>query len=462
MSYFKSIDRRRAGNFKFAAILFVALSFFAAPAAAQTGTVDNIAKQAASVTEFEVNGLKVLVKRREAAPTVAAGLFLRGGVRNQTPATAGIENFALAVATEAGKKFPRQALRRELSRTGSSLSSGSSRDYSAVSFASTREHFDRIWELFSDVITEPAFAAPDVERVRQQIISGLREAETVPDAALQSAQERVIHAGHPYAVDPSGTIANISRFTTKDLADYFRDSMQTSRLLLVVVGDIDADELRAKVSSTFGKLPRGSHKAVAIEPLKFVEPTVDITPRTILTNYVQGSFAAPSLKDADYFPMRVAMTILQQRIYEEVRVKRQLSYAPNAELNNYAANTGKIYVTAVDATRAVSVMLQEITNLKETPVQDQMISGMAGQFLTNYYVGQETNAAQAAELARYELIGGGWRNSFEFLNRIRAVTAKDVQNVANKYMKNLRFVVIGNPRAVDEAVFTSTGEAVVE
>jgi predicted Zn-dependent peptidase len=86
-------------------------------------------------------------------------------------------------------------------------------------------------------------------------------------------------------------------------------------------------------------------------------------------------------------------------------------------------------------------------------VDDDQISGSAGQFLTNYYLSQETNAAQAGELARYEILGGGWKNSFEFINRIREVKPADVRAVANKYMRNLRFVVIGNPSSVNKAVF---------
>jgi predicted Zn-dependent peptidase len=82
-----------------------------------------------------------------------------------------------------------------------------------------------------------------------------------------------------------------------------------------------------------------------------------------------------------------------------------------------------------------------------------MIDGLAGQFLTQYYLDQETSGAQAAELARYELIGGGWRNAFQFLERVRKVTAADVKNVSKKYMKNLRFVVVGDTEAIDRKIF---------
>ncbi len=90
---------------------------------AQTPGKPGIADQAALVSEFDVNGMKVLVKRRENAPTVAAGLFIRGGARNISDKNAGIENFMLDVATQGSKNFPRETLRRELASTGSSIGS---------------------------------------------------------------------------------------------------------------------------------------------------------------------------------------------------------------------------------------------------------------------------------------------------------------------------------------------------
>src|SRR5258708_398653 len=86
---------------------------------------------ALGVTESTVNGLRVLVKPRPSSQTVAAGLFIRGGSRNITAASAGIEALMLDLATEASTNFPRETLRRELARTASALSYGSNYDYSA-------------------------------------------------------------------------------------------------------------------------------------------------------------------------------------------------------------------------------------------------------------------------------------------------------------------------------------------
>src|SRR4051794_29892667 len=94
------------------------LAIASAAGLAQSVATPSLAGQAANVTEFDVNGLKVILKRRESSPTVSVGLFLRGGVRNYTDKTAGIENLMLNSAVEAGQTKKRQAVRRELARNG--------------------------------------------------------------------------------------------------------------------------------------------------------------------------------------------------------------------------------------------------------------------------------------------------------------------------------------------------------
>ncbi len=118
-----------------------------------------------------------------------------------------------------------------------------------------------------------------------------------------------------------------------------------------------------------------------------------------------------------------------------------------------ATNTGNISVSATETNRAVNLMLIEIDKLKNNPIQKSDILETGSFFLTTYYMKQETNAAQAAELANYELIGSGWRNSADFLDRIRDVTPADVQRVSKTYMKNIRFIVLGDPSVINRQMF---------
>lgn len=417
-----------------------------------------ISDPTALVTEFDVNGLKVLVKKREGSLTVVAGLFVKGGARNITAANAGIENLMLDAASEATVNFPRERMRSELARMGSSISSGLNLDYSALTLATTRLNFDRSWEMFTDVVLRPTFATEDVDRVRSRIVLSLRDDTDTPDSYLQLLQARVAYAGHPYLNDPQGTADSVARLTAEDVRRYHKEVMETSRLLLVVVGDLDAQALKQRIADSFGKLPRGNYKPAPLPELSFPVSTLEVTPRDIPTNYVQGVFTAPSLSAPDIYPMKIASSILQSRVFVEIRLKRNLSYAPDAFLWAQGSNLGGIAVSSTDANQSVKVMLEQISQMQADPVSDDELKGTIQHFITRYYLGQESNAGQAGELAQFELLGGGWRNSALFMDKLSAVTAADVQRVAQKYMRHIRFVVLGNPKSIDSKVFADPAD----
>lgn len=423
-------------------------------AVAKPSSLSSLSDAAALVTEFDVNGLKVLVKRREGSQTVVAGFFIKGGSRNITAANAGIENLMLDAASEASVNFPRERLRMELSRMGTAISSGINYDYSGLTLASTRANFDRSWEIFTDVALRPTFTNEDVERVGNRIVLSIRDDADTPDSYLQVLQARAAYAGHPYLNDPNGTAESVSRLTAEGLRRYHKQMMETSRLLLVVVGDLDPQLLRQRIAASFGKLPRGDYRPSTLPQLSFASSTVEVTERDLPTNYVQGVFTAPGLAAPDVYPMRVAVSILQNRLFVEIRAKRNLSYAPEAFLWNQGSNLGGVSVSSTDANQSVRIMLDEIARLQLELISRDELKGTVQHYLTRYYLGQETNAAQAGELAQAELLGGDWRNSTAFMEKISAVTPADVQRVAQKYMRNIRFVVLGNPKSVDTKIFT--------
>ena len=406
------------------------------------------------VTEFDVKGLKVLLKRRTGSQTVAAGMFFRGGARNVDAKNAGIELLALQVATEATTSFPRERLRRELATTGTSIGAGMTFDYSVLSLASTRQGFDRAWAIFTDAVLRPSFTVEDVDRVKTRMVAALSEGESRPDSYIEQLQAKVAYAGHPYQNDPHGSVDVVRRLTPADVKAFHQELLQTSRMLLVVVGDLDPRVLQQKVESAFSGLPRGNYAASPTPTLSFAQPTVQVTARTLPINFVKGVYAAPSLTSPDIYPLKVATAVLEQRVFDEVRVRRSLSYAPNAFLESQGANVGGIEFTSVDPNQTVSIMLDEIKKLQTVETRPDEIRAIAQQFLTRSYLQEEASAAQAGVLAQSELIGGGWRQSSEALQRLRAVTPADVKRVANTYIRNLQFVVVGNPRSIDAKVFT--------
>ena len=179
----KSI-RRMISSALLIAILFVGVGYSQAQrrqateqpqAQAQQSIQSVVANQAALVSEFDVNGLKVLLKRREGSLTVAAGLFIRGGAANINAQNAGIETLMLSAATEATTNFPRERMRSELSRMGTVIGSSSNNDYSVLSLATTRMHFERSWQIFTDVVLRPSFTKEDVALVQQRQVVSLSD-----------------------------------------------------------------------------------------------------------------------------------------------------------------------------------------------------------------------------------------------------------------------------------------------
>ena len=213
-----------------------------------------VAKQASLVSEFEVNGLKVLMKRREGSLTVSAGLFVRGGAANINASNAGIESLMLSASTEATTGFPREKMRSELSRMGTVIGSSATNDYSVLSLACTRMHFDRSWQLFTDVILRPSFTKEDVSLVQDRAVVALSDDTDNPDVYLQKLQEKVAYAGHPYLNDTDGTPETIAKLTPEDLRRYHDKLMETSHLLLVIVGDLDPAEVKDRVTSQYWKV----------------------------------------------------------------------------------------------------------------------------------------------------------------------------------------------------------------
>ena len=435
---------------KYRISLIIAFVAFAVSAFGQT---DNISGQAALVSEFDAGGIKVLLKRRPNSPTIAGGLFIKGGARNINDKTAGLERLMISTAIEAGKNTPRATVRQELSRAGSSITSAVNNDYSVIGIATTRADFDRTFDILADVTLNPLFAEDDLKRNREQLLAALRESGATPEAALESLESRVIYAGHPYANDVNGTPTTIASFTAADLRAHHKKVMETSRLLFVFVGDIEPEKLKSMIAAKFGKLPRGTYKNEPIAQVDFTRGSLDTVQRNLPTNYVKGTFAAPSLSSPDYFAMRVAMSLLQSLVYQEVRGRLQLSYAPDAEMESQGANTANISVSTTDPNRATAAMLNQVRLLQERTLPEGVIDEVAAFFLTRYYMNQETSFAQVGELARYELIGGGWRNAFEFINGVRKVTPQDLRSVSNKYMKNLRFTYVGDANLLNRSLF---------
>ena len=192
--------------------------------------------------------------------------------------------------------------------------------------------------------------------------------EDNPDAHLDDLADSIMYAGHPYAVASDGTIASIKAITRDDLAKWHDARLTKENLLLVVVGNVTRADLEKKIAAALGSLPATGGTARVVGPAVAKPGDVKVVQRDLPTNYILGVFPVPSLAERDFAAFRLGMAILSDRLFEEVRTKRNLTYAVSTGVSSRRANQGNLYVTAVQPDTTLKVMLGEVRRLQREPL----------------------------------------------------------------------------------------------
>jgi zinc protease len=409
------------------------------------------------ITVGYANGMQIIVKRIPGAELASSQLNIRGGVRNWQAADAGVERLALSAAVAGGTvSLDKDAFARKLAALGSNISARSTQDYSAIQAKCLTAKWDETFALLAGTFLHPALPASEIEVQRAAQIAELRREQENPDAALQLLMHKTVFAGHPYANRAIGTLESVSALKADALRAHLGKLRETNRLVLVVVGDLDPAHVIAQAKTALGALPRGAYTPAPLPQLSFTQPTVTTAEKKLATNYIQGVFPAPGWTDPDFAGAMMTMNVLAFRLFEEIRTKRNLSYAPGANFGWYSAMAlGSVYVSAVDPNTTVKVIYDEIARLKKEPVPEKELAGTKETFLTGYLMRNEATDGQAGLLSTAALIGGDWKLGRGLPERIRAVTAADVQRFAQKYIGRLQVVVLGDPAKIDKALFGS-------
>jgi len=427
-----------------AALVFAPVAFAADKAPVTDG----------DVTDATINGVHVLVKRVPGAEVVATNLYIRGGARNWGKDNAGIESLALEVASSGGAgSLDKIAFARRLSELGSTIDTGTGFDWSAIRAKGLLKNFDPTLALVADVFLRPLMPDSAVELARAQALVGLQRENEQPDSRLNILVNQTLWAGQPYANRTVGTADTVKALTGAQLKAHLASLRQGSRLLLVVVGDVDPAHVVASVKQAFGTLERGAYVDTPLAAPKFTAPTLVTEQRTLPTNYLQGWFTLPAVASPDYAAARVTMDYLQDQLFEEVRTKRNLSYAPGAYYTMTQAGViGAVSVSAVDPTTTYKVMQDELRREQSVLISPERLAAAKSTFLTGYINNAEATHGQPAMLASAQLQAGGVRYSRRFLDDVRAVTPAQVQAFAKKYYVNLQTIMLGDPAKLDPAL----------
>jgi predicted Zn-dependent peptidase len=401
-----------------------------------------------------INGVKVIVQP-SGNDIVVIQAIIKGGVENYPAAKAGVEELAMTALTECGtNKDDKNSFKDKLDKVSAQVNGNSGMDYATFSMNCIKSDFETVWPLYTDAMLSPRFDAKEFARIKQDAINSINANESNPDFAIDKMAKQNAFAGKSYSKDPGGSLVTVNQLTVADVKKHWQTIFTRSRMVIVVVSDLDKKTIEEKVKAFLAKVPAGAPykqtKASYTPPANTFKPQ----PRENATNYVQGITSGPVAGSPDYNAFILAMRVFSTRHFIEIRTKNGLSYAPGAWLSQGNTTYANIYVTTTDPNKYIAVARQLIDKIKTEGFTEEELKNIKTQYLTGVYYRQETNEAQAGSFAFNEVVHGNWKRANMIKDDIKKVTLADMNTAFKKYINNITWSYQGDTKKVNPLMYT--------
>lgn len=403
--------------------------------------------------EMKINGVKVIVQP-SGNEIVEVLTILKGGVQNYAATKAGIENLAMTALTECGTlKDDKNSFKNKLDKVSAEMGGFTGMDYASFRMNCIAGDFEKVWPLYIDAMTIPKFDTKEFDRIKQDQITALRAQESNPDFAIDQMAKQLAFAGKNYAKNPGGTVETISKLTAAETKNYYKSIFTRSRMVIVVVGELDKKNLEDKLKSFLAKVPQGVPFVQKKESFAAATNSFQPKDKELATNYVKGITGAPQPGTPDYDAFVLAMRIFAKKHFIEVRTNNGLSYAPQAYFSSGVTPYANVSASTTDPNKYIAVTRQLIDKIKAEGFTEEDLRNQKTGYITNVYYRQETNNAQAAALASNEVVNGNWRRANTIKDEMKNVTVEDLNRVFKKYVSNFSWAYQGDSKKVDPQLY---------
>jgi predicted Zn-dependent peptidase len=393
------------------------------------------------------NGLIVLTERMEHLHSVAMGVWIRSGSRCESADVNGISHFVEHMLFKGTRSRSAQHIAREMDSIGGNLDAFTSKETICFNVKSLSDHVPIALDVLTDMVLNPTFAVPDIERERGVILEEIKIDEDNPDVLVHELFTQSFWKGHPLGSPILGTTETVGRLGQEQLFGYHGDRFHGGNMVFSAAGNLDHDEFVAAVAGKFSSLPGGQ----ALSELSAPEPSA----RIILRNkkaleqvQICLGVPAPPVADDSRYATSILNTVLgggmSSRLFQNIREERGLAYSVYSDMSPYR-DTGNFCVyagtSAGKALEVVDLILAEFRNLKESPISDEELTRAKDQLRGNILLSLESSNARMANLARQEMYFHQFFSADEIIARINEVTAAEVQTMAQRLFEPDRIAV---------------------
>jgi len=409
------------------------------------------------------NGVPVWIVELHKVPVVEVSLVIKTGASADPANKAGAASLTADMLDEGAGSRGALEIADAVDHLGADLSSGSSFDSSSVDLHVPVARLPEALAIMADVALRPTFPDQELQRVRDERVAALLQAEDDPEALIAIAFPRLVYgSAHRYGAPAGGTAAALKSLTADDLRAFHRRFYVPAQSALIVAGDTTATAVLPQLESAFGAWKGAAAPAAALPapaPAKARQVYLIDKPGAAQSQIAIGGIGVPR-STPDYFAIRVMNTVLGGAFTSRLNsnLREQHGYAYGASSNfamrlaagPFVASAGVQTDKTADALRE---FFKELDGIHQPIPQDELAKARNYMAL-QLPLGFETTGSVASSLVAafvYDLPADYFST---YIQRVLAVTADEAKRAADRYIQTdkLTVVIVGDRKAIESGV----------
>lgn len=407
------------------------------------------------------NGLNLWVVRQSELPIVSMNLVINAGGTLESAEKAGVATMTANMLNQGTKTRSAVDIANSLQSIGASVNANASWDASSVSMQTLTKNLDQALDIYTDVISNPAFPDKELASIKSRALVGFRQRRASPTAVAGVVYDKVLYGNQAYGRQLTGDEKTVAAMTRDDLVNFYNAYYRPNNATLIVVGDVTTAAVKAKLEKAIANWKPGEVPAIASASM-----TMAAKPAIYLVDKPGAAQSSVSIgqvgiarNNPDYYAVQVMNSILggggTARLFMNLREDKGYTYGaysrftPRRGEGPFSAS-GEIQT--VSTKEAVQEFLKELNGIRGaipvTPTEldvnkQSLIRRFPSQFET---VGQISG--QLSNLVVYGLPDSTFN---EFITKVNAVTAGDINRVANKYLdpSKMAIVIVGDRKVIE-------------
>lgn len=394
------------------------------------------------------NGAALIVEERAGTPSVSVGIYFRGGRSDENSANAGITRLTAAAMRRGTTTRSAEQIDREIEFLGTQIGSELQRDYFGYSVDVVSRNVGAAVALLADVVLNPTFPAKGVEEEKHLQKAAIRRNADSSQVRPTQLMYEAMYRNHPYALPAEGYVSSVDATSADALRAWWRDHVTADDALIVIAGDIHADDAKRMAEQAFGNLQkRVAPRATNALPLTAQGRSDVVEYRDRKQSAIAIGFPAVRYDDADYVPLRLLQQItsgISGTLFSELRGKRSLAYTVFSQVTSSEQGGAYWAYMATDAAKeedARKGLLSELRRHAQDAFTEAHLARAKSSLAGTVKLQRQTNAAHVFEVARDHFLGLGLGFSDRLLADAQKQTVDDVKKAAAKYVGGENYVM---------------------